>query len=67
MTTPEEIMNGETVVEQSTPNINVDDVKAKREELSILACLGSTKEYLGVQMALGDVHRLSDRDVERVL
>ena len=65
MTTPEEIMNGETVVEQSTPTINVDDVKAKREELSILACLGSTKEYLGVQMAIGDVHRLSDRDVER--
>ena len=44
MTTPEEIMNGETVVvEQSTPNINVDDVKAKREELSILACLGSVQ------------------------
>ena len=66
MTTPEEIMNGETVVvEQSTPTINDDDVKAKREELAILACLGSTKEYLGVQMALGDVHRLSDKDVEK--
>ena len=65
MTTLEGIMNGETVVEQSTPTINDDDVKAKREELAILASLGSSKEYLGVQMALGDVHRLSDKDVEK--
>ena len=66
MTTPEEIMNGETVVvEQSTPTISDDDLKSKREELSILACLGSTKEYLGMQMTLGDVHKLSDKDVEK--
>ena len=65
MTTPEEIMNGETVVEQSTPTTSDDDVKSKREELSIVACLGSTKEYLGMQMTLGDIHKLSDKDVEK--
>ena len=66
MTTPEDIMNGETVVDshQSTPTTS-DDLKSKREELSILACLGSTKEYLGMQMTLGDIHKLSDKDVEK--
>ena len=43
-----------------------DDVEEeKRESLAILATLGDTKEYTGVQLALGDIKRLSPKDVEK--
>ena len=43
-----------------------DDVaESKREPLSILASLGSTKEFLGVGMSLGDIKKLSTKDVEK--
>ena len=45
-------------------NVN-DDVEEKRESLAILASLGTAKDYLGVQMSLGDVKKLSNKDVEK--
>ena len=37
----------------------------KREQLSILAVLGTIDTYTGVKMSLGDVKRLSPKDVEK--
>ena len=42
-----------------------DDLESKRESLSILASLGTTKEFLGVEMSLGDIKKLSAKDVEK--
>ena len=42
-----------------------DDLESKRESLSILASLGMTKEFLGVEMSLGDIKKLSTNDVEK--
>ena len=45
-------------------NTNVNtDIEDKRESLAILASLGTAKDYLGVQMSLGDVKKLSQKDV----
>ena len=41
------------------------DIEDKRESLAILASLGTAKDYLGVQMSLGDVKKLSKKDVEK--
>ena len=41
------------------------DIEEKRESLAILASLGTAKDYLGVQMSLGDVKKLSPKDVEK--
>ena len=43
-----------------------DDLESERESLSILATLGTTKEFLGVEISLGDVKKLSTKDVEKV-
>ena len=42
-----------------------DDHESKRESLSILASLGTTKEFLGVEMSLCDIKKLSTKDVEK--
>ena len=42
-----------------------EDLEIKQESLAILAVLGTTKEYLGVDMSLGDVKKLTERDVEK--
>ena len=42
-----------------------DDLESKRESLSILASLGTTKEFLGVEISLGDIKKLSTKDVEK--
>ena len=42
-----------------------DDLESKRESLSILASLGTTKEFLGVEMSLGDIKKLQNKDVEK--
>ena len=42
-----------------------DDIEAKRESLAILATIGNIKEFLGVNMSLRDVHKLSAKDVEK--
>ena len=44
---------------------NDDDVEEKRESLAILASLGTAKDYLGVQMSLGDVKKLEPKDVKK--
>ena len=40
-------------------------MESKRESLSILASLGTAKEFLGVEMSLGDIKKLSTKDVEK--
>ena len=42
-----------------------ENIAAKRGSLAILATIGNTKEFLGVNMSLGDVHKLSEKDVEK--
>ena len=42
-----------------------DDIEAKRESLAILATLGNAKDFIGVDMTLGDIKRLSVKDVEK--
>ena len=42
-----------------------NDLEEKRESLAILASLGTAKDYLGVQMSLGDVKKLSAKGVEK--
>ena len=41
------------------------DVEEQRKSLAILASLGTAKDYLGVQMSLGDVKKLSPKDVKK--
>ena len=43
---------------------SVGDVEHQKESLVILASLGTTKEYLGVEMSLEKIHKLSDKEVE---
>ena len=42
-----------------------DDLQSKRESLSILASLGTIKGFLGVEMSLGGIKKLSTKDVEK--
>ena len=44
---------------------DTEGIEEKRESLAILASLGTSKDYLGVQMSLGDVHKLLPKDVEK--
>ena len=52
------------ILPSSTEGTDID-VEEKRESLAILASLGTAKDYLGVQMSLGDVKKLSPKDVEK--
>ena len=58
-----------TFDENQKPNqnfsISVGDVEYQKESLVILASLGTTKEYLGVEMSLEKIHKLSDKEVEK--
>ena len=45
--------------------ISVGDVEYQKESLVILASLGTTKEYLGVEMSLEKIHKLTDKEVEK--
>ena len=38
----------------------------EREALAILAATGYTKEYLGKEFSLGDIHKLSEKEVDRL-
>ena len=44
---------------------DTEGIEEKRESLAILASLGTAKDYLGVQMSLGDVKKLSPKDVKK--
>ena len=46
-------------------SISVGDVEYQKESLVLLASLGTTKEYLGVEMSLEKIHKLSDKEVEK--
>ena len=55
----------EYILPTSTDTDTDTDIEEKRESLAILASLGTAKDYLGVQMSLGDVKKLSAKDVEK--
>jgi len=44
---------------------DVPEVEEKREQLCILAVLGTIDQYTGIKMSLGDVKKLASKDVER--
>ena len=44
---------------------DAEGIEEKRESLAILASLGTSKDYIGVQMSLGDVNKLIPKDVEK--
>ena len=46
-------------------SISARDVEYQKESLVILASLGTTKEYLGVEMSLEKIHKLPDKEVEK--
>ena len=45
------------------PEEKLSKTEVKRESLAILASLGTTKEYLGEEMSLGDITKLKEGDV----
>ena len=47
------------------PSLDIQEVEEKRESLAILVSLGTAKDYLGVQMAAGDVIKLDPKAVEK--
>ena len=47
------------------PSPDTQEIEEKRESLAILASLGTAKDYLGVQMSLGDVKKLAVKGVEK--
>ena len=57
----EEKTVGKTEVKDNDDN----ELEIKQESLAILAALGTTKEYLGVDMSLGDIKKLSVKDIEK--
>ena len=62
--------NIEDYIEEVKEEIKVpeeDDLEVKRESLAILASLGSTEEFLGKAMSLGDIKRLSPKGCGEVL
>ena len=46
-------------------SISAGNVEYQKESLVILASLGTTKEYLGVEMSLEKIHKLPDKEVEK--
>ena len=46
-------------------SISAGDVDFQKESLVILASLGTTKEYLGVEMSFEKIHKLPDKEVEK--
>ena len=65
MTNVDEYIEGVDTPDTPSPAQRVIDetIEAERESLAILASLGTTKEFLGVEMTLGDVAKLSSKDV----
>ena len=50
---------------QPTQKTIAEHCEDKRERLRILAAAGSSLEYLGKNLSLGDIERLSPKDVEK--
>ena len=60
--------NVEDYIEDKTEEIKEteeDDLETERESLAILASLGTTEEFLGKAMSLGDIKRLSPKQVKK--
>ena len=53
--------------QKTNPNFSISagDVEYQKESLVILASLGTTKEYLGVEMSLEKIHKLPDKEVKK--
>ena len=49
-------VNKKLVIDESSP-----ETEERREQLSILAVLGTISNYTGVKMSLGDVKKLSSK------
>ena len=62
MTSVEDFIEEQPEVKDETKD---NDIEIKQESLAILASLGTTKEYLGVDMSLGDIKKLTAKDVEK--
>ena len=52
-------------VKEEIKTYDEDDIETHRESLAILASLGSTEEFLGKAMSLGDIKRLTPKQVEK--
>ena len=65
MTEIEDYISEEKDVQPKIGTEKDNELEIKQESLAILASLGTTKEYLGVDMSLGDVKKLSVKDVEK--
>jgi len=63
-TIPEEVVVKKKAVERKKKVVDVE-VEEKREQLCILSVLGTIGQYTGIKMALGDVKKLSAKDVEK--
>ena len=50
---------------QPTQKTIAEPCEDKRERLRILCAAGTSQEYLGKQLSLGDIERLSSKDVEK--
>ena len=61
----ESILEEVGIQEKPTQKTIAEPCEDKRERLRILAAGGSSLEYLGKQLSLGDVERLSPQDVEK--
>ena len=56
----------EDIPEEKTEEVtDEDDLETERESLAILASLGTTEEFLGKAMSLGDVKKLSPKQVKK--
>ena len=53
------------VPEKTKEQTDDDDLETQRESLAILASLGTTEEFLGKAMSLGDIKKLSSKDVKK--
>ena len=62
---PKDIKVKEEKTDQRDEPERIEELEIKQESLAILASLGTTKEYLGVDMSLGDVKKLSVKDIEK--
>ena len=52
-------------VKEEIKTYDEDYLETHRESLAILASLGSTEEFLGKAMSLGDIKRLTPKQVEK--
>ena len=50
---------------KSRPEESSDETEIKRESLAILASLGTTKEYSGIDLNLSDISKLKTKEIKR--